>query len=141
MTATPGTPAPSADIAGWSIWATTKNGVTTWWGTRDRLLTESEIRDGLVHTLRADSEVGLREQLDLARGAELRAEYPDWVIQHMPEANLPWEARRLPFRLPPLGGYGWLHADTAHRLRELIGGALQAEAQHAAEDASRRAAS
>ncbi|MFA1545393.1 hypothetical protein [Actinomadura chokoriensis] len=67
----------------------------------------------------------------------LRADHPDWVIQHMPAANLPWEARRKPFRMPPTGGYGWIHADTADRLAELIGGALQVEAQLAVETAAR----
>lgn len=65
---------------------------------------------------------------------QLRADYPDWVIQHMPPANLPWEARRKPFRMPPRGGFTWLNAATPDHLRELIGGALQIEAQAAAED-------
>ncbi|MFI0484905.1 hypothetical protein [Actinomadura sp. 9N215] len=45
--------------AEWEIWTSAQEGVTTWWATRKRLLTESEIREGLVHTLRAETEAGL----------------------------------------------------------------------------------
>lgn len=68
--------------------------------------------------------------------ADLTATYPDWFVQHLPEAALPWEARRLPNRLPESGGYMWLGAPSAERLTDLIGGALQFEAQLANENAA-----
>ncbi|WP_141576100.1 hypothetical protein [Actinomadura sp. WMMA1423] len=68
--------------------------------------------------------------------ADLTTAHPGWSIQHLPEANLPWEARRLPFQLPASGGYMWLNAPTAARLADLIDGALQFEAQLATEDAA-----
>lgn len=69
--------------------------------------------------------------------AALTAAHPDWFIHYLPEAQLPWEARRLPFRLPESGGYMWLNAPNPERLADLIGGALQLEAQLATEDAAR----
>lgn len=59
----------------------------------------------------------------------LRADYPDWVILHLPAAGMPYEARRKPFRLPPVGGFTWLNAPTVDRLRELLAGAHQVEAE------------
>lgn len=58
----------------------------------------------------------------------LRADHPDWVIAHLPEADWPYEARRAPFRLPPGGGIGWLGGPTLDRLRELLAGVHQVEA-------------
>ncbi|MFI0406556.1 hypothetical protein [Actinomadura sp. 3N508] len=48
----------------WAIWRYAQDGVTTWWATRKRLLTESEMREGKVHTLRAETEDGLRALLN-----------------------------------------------------------------------------
>lgn len=62
----------SAEFPGWSIWTSKQDGRTIWWGTRTRLLTESEMRHGLLHTLCANSGDGLRvllaEQAELERG-------------------------------------------------------------------------
>jgi hypothetical protein len=48
----------------WTIWKSTQDGATTWWATRNRLLTESEMREGMVHTLRAETEDGIRALLN-----------------------------------------------------------------------------
>ena len=74
---------------------------------------------------------------DLDALNRLRADYPDWAIQHLPAAGLPWEARRLPFRRPPSRGFTAINAATHEHLRDLIGGVLQVEAQAAAEGAAR----
>lgn len=53
----------------WSIWTSRQpDSKPTWWATRTRLLTESEMRSGLVHTLAADTETALIEQLTTQRG-------------------------------------------------------------------------
>ncbi|NEA22609.1 hypothetical protein [Actinomadura bangladeshensis] len=77
-----------------------------------------------------------QEQDTAAAVARLEAEYPGWVIQYFVEAELPWEARRMPFQLPASGGFTWMNAPTPERLGELIGGALQVEAQILAEEAA-----
>lgn len=71
---------------------------------------------------------------DLAR---LRADYPDWAITHLPSADHPFEARRRPSRWPTGGGFSWITAPSPERLGDLIGGALQVEAQAAAEGTAR----
>ncbi|TDD27369.1 hypothetical protein E1287_34705 [Actinomadura sp. KC06] len=48
----------------WEVWTSALDGATTWWATRNRLLTESEMREGKVHTLRAETEDGLRALLN-----------------------------------------------------------------------------
>ncbi|MCP9947301.1 hypothetical protein [Actinomadura madurae] len=73
---------------------------------------------------------------ELEQLVELRADFPAWTIQHTAGATWPWEAMRHPGRMPTRGGFGWLHADTPGRLRELLAAAMQIEAQAATEDAA-----
>lgn len=89
MASPPHTPqAPAHPASGWSISSSSQGDRTTWWATRDRLLTESEISEGLVHTLSADTEPQLRAQIDTQTTTErvttelasLRAEFPGWEI-------------------------------------------------------------
>lgn len=68
------------------------------------------------------------------RAAMLGEEFPGWVIEHLPEADLPWEGKRHPFKLPPGGGFAWIRADSPERLRDLVGGALQIERQLTADN-------
>ncbi|MFE9099822.1 hypothetical protein [Actinomadura geliboluensis] len=68
---------------------------------------------------------------------QLAADYPGWFIQYFEYANLPWEARRMPFQVPAIGGITWLSAPSPERLRDLLDGAEQVEAQLAVEEAAR----
>ncbi|SFO91115.1 hypothetical protein [Actinomadura madurae] len=143
MAGPPAPDAPANHPAGWSIWPSCQDGRGRWWATRDRLLTESEIRDGLVHTLCAGTEAQLRHQLNMAhwaqQTADLRAEFPVRRFHHhTPDAiDLDWEAKRPPYRFPPAGGYAWIRAESAPVLRQFLGGAAQAKARLAAEEAIR----
>jgi hypothetical protein len=59
----------------------------------------------------------------------LRADFPDWVFHHdgLDVLDLPWEARRRPFRHPDGGGVSWVRAVSAVRLRELLNATAKIE--------------
>ncbi|TDD34969.1 hypothetical protein E1287_15210 [Actinomadura sp. KC06] len=72
---------------------------------------------------------------------QLRADYNGWAFAYFPELKaMAWDARRGLLSIPRGGGVAWLRAATAERLRELIDGVHQIEAQLDAEDAARAAA-
>lgn len=67
-------------------------------------------------------------EVDVRLG-ELRAEFADWVFQYLGLTVLPWEASRRPYRHPVSGGFSWIRAASAERLRELVAAAERIEAQ------------
>ncbi|TDD27370.1 hypothetical protein E1287_34710 [Actinomadura sp. KC06] len=69
--------------------------------------------------------------------AELLEDFPDFACRYDPCLRAPWEATRKEFGGPAGGGYIVMRAETAPGLRDLIDGALQMEAQRAAEGAAR----
>ncbi|GAA4239236.1 hypothetical protein GCM10022254_58500 [Actinomadura meridiana] len=71
--------------------------------------------------------------------ARLHEDFPGWAFGYARYSKAPWEAQRYPFRLPPGGGVSWIETTTPERLRELVGGVLQLEAQLDAEDGARTA--
>lgn len=70
---------------------------------------------------------------DLARYAEqqrrLEADFPAWRFHHHRPDSLDadWEARRLESQYPVGGGFAWIRADSAERLRELLVAAQEIE--------------
>ncbi|MFI0406557.1 hypothetical protein [Actinomadura sp. 3N508] len=69
--------------------------------------------------------------------ADLLEDFPDFVCRHNPCLHTPWQATRVQFGGPSGGGYIVIRAKTAQGLRDFIEGALQMEAQLAAEAAAR----
>lgn len=54
------------DFPAWSLWRSKRDDGSpgSWWASRRRLLTESEMKAGLLHTLAADDREQLLEQLN-----------------------------------------------------------------------------
>lgn len=63
------------------------------------------------------------------RLGELRADFPDWAFQNLELTDLPWEAHRRPYRHPTGGGFSWIRAASAERMRELVTAAERIEAE------------
>lgn len=82
-----------------------------------------------MHTLPEPPDGTNPREPDSARLGGLRADFPCWAFRLSPETDLPWEAQRHPYQLPPGGGIAWIRAASAERLRELIGGGQQIETQ------------
>lgn len=69
--------------------------------------------------------------------AYLTEDYPNWVIQYLPEISPPWVARRSAIRLPATGGYMWISASDPRDLGHLIDAAVAHEDRLAAGPAKR----
>ncbi|MFG2021092.1 hypothetical protein [Actinomadura geliboluensis] len=69
---------------------------------------------------------------------QLRADFPAWAVHHHVRnaTDLPWEAKRHPSKFPPGGGVGWLRADTADLLRELLAEITQLDSERAGAEVS-----